>query len=60
MICKMFKKKFEEYNLGKKRKVLVVFDDMIAEMINIKKINPVVTELFIRDTKLNIPTVFVL
>ena len=27
----------EEYNLGKKRKVLIVFDDMISDMINSKK-----------------------
>ena len=33
----------------KKRKVLIVFDDMIADMINNKKLNPIVTELFIRD-----------
>ena len=26
-----------------------VFDDMIADVINNKKLNPVVTELFIRD-----------
>ena len=42
-------KNIEENNLGKKRKVLTVFDDMIADMINNKKFNPVVTELFIRD-----------
>ena len=47
-----FYKNTEEYNLGKKRKVLVVFDDMIADMINNKKHNPVVTELFIRGRKL--------
>ena len=41
-------KNIEEYNLGKKRKILMVFDDMIAVMINNKKLNPVVTELFIR------------
>ena len=34
----------------KKRKVLIVFDDMIADVINNKKLNPIVTELFIRDT----------
>ena len=49
----------EEYNLGKKRKVLIVFDDMIADMINNKKLNPVVTELFIRGRKLNILIVFI-
>ena len=41
-------KNIEEYNPGKKRKILIVFDDMIADMINNKKLNPVVTELFIR------------
>ena len=35
-------KNIEEYNPGKKRKVLIVFDDMIADMINNKKLNPVV------------------
>ena len=49
----------EEYNLGKKRKILIVFDDMIADMINNKKTNPVVTELFIRSRKLNISVVSV-
>ena len=38
---------------------MVVFDDMIADMINNKKLNSVVTELFIRDRKLNIPIVFI-
>ena len=47
-------KNIEEYNPGKKCKVLIVFDDMIADMINNKKLNPIVTELFIRDRKLNI------
>ena len=42
-------KNIEEYNIGKKRKILIVFDDMIADMINNKNLNPVVTELFIRD-----------
>ena len=44
----------EECNLGQKCKVLIVFDDMIADVINNKKLNPVVTELFIRGRKLNI------
>ena len=52
-------KKIEEYNPGKKRKVLIVFDDMIAEMIKNKKLNPIVTELFIRGRKLNIFIVFI-
>ena len=52
-------KNIEEYNLGKKRKVLIVFDDIIADMINNKKLNPIVTELFIRDRKINISIAFV-
>ena len=41
-------KNIEDYNPIKKRKVLIVFDDMIADMINNNKLNPIVTELFIR------------
>ena len=52
-------KTIEEYNIGKKRKILIVFDDMIADMINNKKLNSIVTELFIRDRKLNISLVFI-
>ena len=51
-------KNIEEHNIGEKRKMLIVFDDMIVDMINNKKINPVVTELFIRSRKLNISIVF--
>ena len=47
-------KNIEEYNLNKKRKILLVFDDMIADMLNNKKLNLIVTELFIRGIKLNI------
>ena len=50
-------KNIEEYNIGKKRKVLIVVDDMIADTINNKKLNPIVTELFIRSRKLNISIV---
>ena len=52
-------KTIEEYNIGKKRKILIVFDDMIADMINNKKLNSIVTELFIRDRKLKISVVFI-
>ena len=52
-------KNIENYNPGKKRKILTVFDDMIGDMINNKKLNPVVTELFIRGRKLNISIVFI-
>ena len=52
-------KNIEKYNTGKKRRVLIVFDDMIADMINNKKLNPIVAELFIRGRRLNISIVFV-
>ena len=52
-------KNIEDYNLGRERKILIVFDDMIADMINNKKLNPIVTELFIRGRKLNISIVFI-
>ena len=52
-------KNIEDYNLGGERKKLIVFDDMIADMINNKKLNPIVTELFIRGRKLNISIVFI-
>ena len=52
-------KNIEDYNPDQKRKVLIVFDDMIADMINNKKLNSVVTGLFIRGRKLNISIVFI-
>ena len=52
-------KNIEEYNPNKKRGKLIIFDDMIADMISNKKLNPVVTESFIRDRKLNIYLVFI-
>ena len=53
-------KNIEDYNPIKKHKILIVFDDMIADTINNKKLNPVVTELFIRDRKLHISFVFIM
>ena len=52
-------KNIENYNPGRKRKVLIVFDDMIADMINNKKLNSRVPELFVRGRKLNISIVFI-
>ena len=52
-------KNIENYNPRKNRKVLIVFDDMIADTINNKKLNSIVTELFIRGRKLNISIVFI-
>ena len=44
-------KNINEYNIDKERKILIVFDDMIVDMINEKKLNSIVTELFIRGRK---------
>ena len=43
-------KSIEDYNPGKKRKIIIVFDGMIADMINNEKLNPIVTEVFIRGS----------
>ena len=47
----------EEYNPMKKRRALIVFDDMIVDMESNKKLSPIVTELFLRGRKLNISLV---
>ena len=52
-------KNIEDYNPIKKRKILIVSDDMIADMISNNKLNPIVTELFIRGRKLYIYIAFI-
>ena len=52
-------KNIEDYNPIKKCKILIIFDDMIADMINNNKLNPIVTELFIRGRKFNISIIFI-
>ena len=52
-------KNIEEYNPNKKRKNLIAFDDMIADVYYNEKPNKIVNELFIRGTKLNISFVFI-
>ena len=47
-------KKIEEYNLNKERKIMIVFDDMIADFLGNKTLQQIVTDLFIRGRKLNI------
>ena len=42
-------KNIGEYNLNKEHKVLIIFDDMIADMLSNKKVNPIETELFIKS-----------
>ena len=51
-------KNIEDYNPNKKLKILIVFDDMIADMLS-NKLNPIATELFITGRKLNIYLVFI-
>ena len=52
-------KDIDKYNFDKERRILIVFDDAIADMINNKKLNSIVTDLFIRSRKLYIPLVFI-
>ena len=52
-------KNIKEYNPNKKQKILVEFDDIIADMLINKKRNSTVTELFIRGRKLNIFLAFI-
>ena len=55
----IFIKNIKEYNPKKKLKILITFDDMMADMLSNKKANPMVIELFIRGRKLNIFIVFI-
>ena len=57
-MCDVYKN-IDQYNVDKDRKIWIVFDDMIADMIHNKKLNSIVTELFIRGRKLNISLVFI-
>ena len=52
-MCNVYK------NIDKENKILIVFDDMIADMINNKKLNSTVTELFVRGRIWNISHVFI-
>ena len=52
-------KSINYYNPDKENKILIVFDDMMADMIHNKKLDSIVTELFIRGRKLNISLVFI-
>ena len=53
-------KEIEEYNQNKKRKILIVFDNMISDMLSNKKLNPIVTEIFISDSKIIISLGFII
>ena len=49
----------DNYNPTKKWRMLIVFDDMIADIKSNKKLSPIVTELFLRGRKLNISLFFI-
>ena len=55
----MGNRNIKEHNPKMKPKILIVYDDMIADMLNNKKRNPIVTEFLIKDIKLNISFVFI-
>ena len=52
-------KNIEEYNSNEKQKIVIIFDDMVADMLINKSLNPVVTKLFIRGRNLIISLVFI-
>ena len=49
----------DNHNSNRKRKILIVFDDMIADIMTNKKFQAIIKELFIRCGKLNILLVFI-
>ena len=49
----------DDYNPNRQRKILIVFDDMIADIMTNKKFQAIIKELFIRCRKLNISLVFI-
>ena len=52
-------KNIDDYNPNRKRKMLIVFDDMIADIMTNKKFQAIIKELFIRCRKINISLVFI-
>ena len=58
-LCVVYKN-IDKYNIDRERKILIVFDDIVADIIKNKKLNSIVTELFIKGRELNISLVFIL
>ena len=52
-------KNINEQDLNKKLKILIVSDDMISDMLNSSKLNPIVTKLYIRGRRLNFLLFFI-
>ena len=59
MIWMIFIKILKKIIRIKKYKIVMVFDDMVADMLSDKRLNPIVTELFFKGRKLKIPLVFI-
>ena len=57
-MCNVYKN-IDEYNPDKENKILIVFDYILADIIHNKKLDSIVTELFIRGRKLSISLVFI-
>ena len=49
----------KDYNSNRRRKILIIFDDMIADIMTNKRFQAIIKELFIRCRKLNISLVFI-
>ena len=52
-------KNINNYNQNRQRKILIVFDDMIADIMSNKKFQAIIKDLFIRCRKLNISLLFI-
>ena len=52
-------KNIDDYNSNRRRKILIVFDNMIADIMTNKKFQAIIKELFITCRKLNISLVFI-
>ena len=52
-------KNIEKYNLNKERKTLIIFNDIIADVLSSKQLQPIVSELFVKSRKLNIYLIFI-
>ena len=52
-------KNIDDYNPNGKIKILIVFDDIIADIMTNKRLQAIIKELFIRCRKLNISLVFI-
>ena len=50
----------DDYNLGRRRNIFIVFDDMIADIMINKRFQSIIKELFIKCRKLNISLVFII